>query len=191
MSALRTKGSAFLNCFWDLVSDDQLKRNEAAVGILTYLHSLDDAQTTDERAKDIGYALKRLVRGLSSSRESARLGFASCLTEAVKLQSVTVIEVIDLIEDSTKITGSAKGVDERDLMFGRLFGFLALVRSGRLDEDFENGQKVFEALVELLPTKGWLREIVIEALLEHLEHSTPLLITSVMVPRYVLLVLSW
>ena len=59
-----------------------------------------------EAKKDITYTLQRLVKGLSSSRESARLGFASCLVQVlaqspdVKLQDVMV-----LIEDNTKLTG--------------------------------------------------------------------------------------
>lgn len=34
---------------------------------------------------DAGYAVKRLVRGMCSSRESARQGFASCLAQVLSV----------------------------------------------------------------------------------------------------------
>ena len=40
-----------------------------------------DKQLTVRNAEDVVYSLKRLVRGLASSRESSRLGFAVALTE--------------------------------------------------------------------------------------------------------------
>lgn len=183
-SSIKTKGSAFLNCFWDLVSDDNIKRIEAGDGIVTYLKSLDTTTPTVEAFKDITYALKRLVRGLSSSRESARLGFASCLVEVLKLNAVSIREVLDLIDENTKISNGTKRADERDMVFGRLFGFLALIRSGRLDNDFENGKEIFKTMVDLLGTKGWLREVVVEALLELLDHSSNDLIITVIVPSF-------
>ena len=40
-----------------------------------------DKQLAARNAEDVVYSLKRLVRGLASSRESSRLGFAVALTE--------------------------------------------------------------------------------------------------------------
>lgn len=45
-----------------------------------------DASLTRDNAEDVSYTVKRLVRGLASSRESSRLGFAVALTE-VSLES--------------------------------------------------------------------------------------------------------
>ena len=49
--------------------------------------------------------------------------------------------------------GGSKRADERDLLFGRLFGCLALTRSGRLQSDEKIATKVFSHLVDLLNTK--------------------------------------
>ena len=49
--------------------------------------------------------------------------------------------------------GAVKRADERDLLFGRLFGCLALTRSGRLLSDQKMAIRVFNHLVELLGTK--------------------------------------
>lgn len=40
-----------------------------------------DKQLASQNAEDVVYSVKRLVRGLASSRESSRLGFAVALTE--------------------------------------------------------------------------------------------------------------
>ena len=62
----------FLNLFWDLASDDAEKRIPAGKKIVEYtLHPKEDQVGVDK-----SYTIKRLVKGLSSSRDSARLGFA-------------------------------------------------------------------------------------------------------------------
>lgn len=40
-----------------------------------------DASLARDNAEDVAYTVKRLIRGLASSRESSRLGFALALTE--------------------------------------------------------------------------------------------------------------
>lgn len=40
-----------------------------------------DRQLSTQNVEDVVYSVKRLVRGLASSRESSRLGFAVALTE--------------------------------------------------------------------------------------------------------------
>jgi hypothetical protein len=44
------------------------------------------------------------------------------------------------------------GADERDLLFGRLFGYLAIIRSERLSNDLdpENNVVLLDALIEML-----------------------------------------
>jgi DNA polymerase phi len=54
-------------------------------------HSVAKADLLDQlNASDVSYAVRRLVRGLASPRESSRLGFAVALTEVC-------VEVSDLL----------------------------------------------------------------------------------------------
>lgn len=48
-----------------------------------------DRQLSKDNAEDVVYSVKRLVRGLGSSRESSRLGFAVALTEVIICSSET------------------------------------------------------------------------------------------------------
>jgi hypothetical protein len=58
-----------------------------------------------------------------------------------------------------------RGAEERDLMFGRLFGYLALIRSGKLSGDNANIIKTLETLIELHQRKAWIREVISESIL--------------------------
>lgn len=95
-------GNKFMNWFWDLASDSQERRTLAAKLIIK--HVMEAQKLTSEVATDANYAVKRLVRGISSSRESARLGFSTCLC-----QLLTLLPIIDsnsvctLLDESTQV----------------------------------------------------------------------------------------
>lgn len=64
-----------------------------------------------------------------------------------------------------------KGYEERDVMFGRLFGFAALVRSGLVTTEVA----VFNIMERLLPLhlkKAWLQELCVESYLNLLGASS-------------------
>ena len=50
-------------------------------------------------------------------------------------------------------------------MFGKLFGYLSLIRSGKLENDEENVVLIVDRLLELHNRKGWIREVVSESIL--------------------------
>jgi len=163
----KEKNQQFLSWFWDLASDDRERRLGAANGILSHV---DQAVKTQKGMNeegsmviDLDYALKRLVRGLSSSRDSARHGFASCLAALLASGAVPLKIALPIIDESTHIRGKIKGSEERDLMFGKLFAYLSIARSGLLARDAQAGLDLFKRLLELHRMRGWLREVVSEA----------------------------
>ena len=93
--------SKFLSSFWDLASDERDKRIHAAH---TIVESVSVSNTNYGNSTDMEYALKRLVRGLGSSRESARHGFVTCLTELFTVnKSIDADMVFALIDEHTKV----------------------------------------------------------------------------------------
>ena len=50
-------------------------------------------------------------------------------------------------------------------MFGKLFGYLSVIRSGKLGSDEENITLIMDKLLELHNRKGWIREVVCESIL--------------------------
>jgi DNA polymerase phi len=151
------KDKDFLQCFWDLASDDSSKRIAASVRIVEFV-----AKNLDEERD---YALKRLIKGLGSSRDSARQGFATCLSEFLQLPGVQVDHALELLDDSTKVTGSLKGAEERDFLFSKLFCCIAIIRSGLIKDNKEQQLDILDRLLSLHEGKGWMREVVSDTLL--------------------------
>lgn len=97
--------STTLPLYWKLSSADKGERVDASVKLVSSVlefqaqfadpagenTSSEDSEVDEEQAKlngldelnaeDVRYAVRRLIRGLASPRESSRLGFAVALTE--------------------------------------------------------------------------------------------------------------
>ncbi|KAK2460593.1 hypothetical protein APHAL10511_007063 [Amanita phalloides] len=189
-----------LPLFWHLSSASKKERIDASVKLVGALEQFQakfipketlstsdsDAEQDDDapapkldlldalNAQDVSYSIRRLVRGLGSSRESSRLGFAVALTGLLsRINTVTCTQIINLMLDGTKIQGSMTGQEERDMLFARLFGFTSviqsglLVRMGALPTSLSTAPQIsslpcFEQMVKELfalgQKKSWLRE---------------------------------
>lgn len=117
----------------------------------------------DRTVADLMYALRRLLRGLASPRESSRLGFAVVLTELLSRISyaVTAKEILVLVLKYSNAQGAASRQEQKDLMFAKLFGIMSLVQSGLLSQstttlgDFKRSIRV---LIALSQDKQWMAE---------------------------------
>ena len=105
MSEGSEKSSKFMNWFWDLASDDDNKRSIPATMILKYVAETQKrVDTPNTMSVDFEYTLKRLIRGLSSSRDSARQGFSACLCQFLKVfRFVELTQVMEILDDTTKV----------------------------------------------------------------------------------------
>ncbi|KZV29182.1 DNA polymerase V [Dorcoceras hygrometricum] len=124
-------------------------------------------------APSLRYAVRRLIRGVSSSRECARQGFALGLTilvgtvTCIKLESLLKL-IINLLEVST----SMKGQEARDCLLGRLFAYGALARSGKISEEWilnSNTPHIKEftsCLIALASKKQYLQESAVAVISE-------------------------
>ena len=155
----------FMDTFYSLASNDLKERSFAASSMMSYLFLRKDYDI-ESTIKDGNYALTRLLNGLCSGRASARQGFASCLATFLRLSAKmgpengkTWIEMMasaakdsndcslyvrKTLKECTNYEGGAKDKkggksrsDQREFRFGRLFGILAIVRSGTLDQASE------------------------------------------------------
>lgn len=61
-----------LEHFWKLVSSEAEERRQAELNLLKAVLDSQSKHEGDDLSPDTDYALKRLVRGLSSSTEAAR-----------------------------------------------------------------------------------------------------------------------
>ncbi|BGP37888.1 DNA-directed DNA polymerase [Rhodotorula kratochvilovae] len=157
-----------------LASHNPATRLDAAAQLV---HALPLLSTSDDA--DTPYALKRLVAGLASSNDAARQGFAVALAQLVALlpaDSHQVRRILPQVVEQTTPKAGADAREERDLLFARLMGLHALVRSGVLvrpdssaaGAEGDNWKETVGALVSLANKKTWIREpsywVICEAL---------------------------
>lgn len=142
-----------LELFTKLTSNDKAIRLSSAAQLI-------DSLSNEEELK---YSLNRLTKGLSSGRESARIGFAVALTELLtRTKDIRATHVLDLLVKHNTASGNLKGQDERDFYFGLLFGLQSIVYSGILthkESTIEDFQRVVDLLLQLSGKKNWLQDV--------------------------------
>eukprot|EP00250_Pteridium_aquilinum_P013456 c21353_g1_i1 orf=322-4125(-) len=141
---------------------------------LTHTHE-DNALAEDDGLHNctpsVQYALRRLIRGVASSRQCARQGFAMALASLLEaLPWVEIEPVLKTIKKSLEVTSSMKGQEKRDGLLGQLFALGAVVRSGRLVVDEADTEEAYmtrdvtEQLLSLAKRKVFLREPAVTVL---------------------------
>ena len=119
---------------------------------------------------DLAYSIKRLIKGLGSSRDTSRLGFMLALLNVYH----TFAELLDaevILNWSIKLTspealgGSVKRREERLLHVARIFAIGALFRS-KLGSVLSVASKKFaiDALISIGKKKSFLRESALEVI---------------------------
>ncbi|XP_051146638.1 rDNA transcriptional regulator pol5 [Andrographis paniculata] len=183
-----------IGVFKDLAVADASIRKAAANSLVTELKEVqsaydklenkDDVEDKSklEAEKDDGlnnlapslrYALRRLIRGVSSSRECARQGFALGLSILVgSVSSIKLESLLKLIPTLLDLSSSTKGQEARDCLLGRLFSYGALARSGKLtqawilDNNSPHIKEFTNCLLALAVKKQYLREPAVSVILE-------------------------
>ncbi|RCH79723.1 DNA-directed DNA polymerase, partial [Rhizopus stolonifer] len=168
-----------LQLYWDLASFDPSARQIAAHSLIKTLaefqknheetlENKQDIVDTEEKldllcASDVSYAVRRLLRGLASSRQGARQGFSLALTELLAIVDIISAKlVLELLFKYTERTGSMSGDETRDMLFGRLFGLMSIVAAGMIARDStftEDIIRIIENLHEMATTKSYLAEV--------------------------------
>lgn len=181
--------------FFKLASDLQEERVQAAISLINELSALAVPECNEEWS----YVLNRLITGLSSNRNSARLGFSMCLTEVINLAIDmqdsapsclrSIDDFLDILSNTLSIESITqgkklkKGKDERGVMFGKMFALQALLNEPLCDKIFYEDKKhsriskfaiKFQAeLVDLALLKNWLREPSLFTLFQTVQRFIP------------------
>ncbi|KOM53920.1 hypothetical protein LR48_Vigan09g257900 [Vigna angularis] len=186
-----------IGVFKDLAAASEAAREAAAKQMVTELKAVQSAyDTREEKENDEGgfkleaekddgldncapsvrYAVRRLIRGVSSSRECARQGFALGLTVLTgTVHNIKVESFLKLVVNLLEVTSSMKGQEAKDCLLGRLFAYGALARSGRLimewniDKNTPYIREFITVLISLANKKRYLQEPVVLIILDMVE----------------------
>lgn len=156
--------TSILPLFPLLSSHDLPTRLDASLSLLSSLPlSTSSASASTSEDADTPYAIKRLVTGLASSNEASRQGFAVALTELIaRLPDERAQTVLPLVLSTSTPNAGSDSREERDLLFARLLGLHAVIRSGILFRvgctNGETFKEVILALLALSGKKSWIRE---------------------------------
>ncbi|KAI9666629.1 MAG: DNA-directed DNA polymerase [Bathelium mastoideum] len=158
--------AVFAKIYQDLAHEVGDVRLDAAKTLLDKLSS-ESAPDADVFAK----VLKRLIRGLCSSRKAARSGFFVALTEYLRLKNLQLpgesstnkVEYIiqRYVDEGTTAEGGASSQEKRDHAIGRMLAYQAMIESRFVFEaqDSERLWKVtLQRIFSLAKNTRWLRE---------------------------------
>jgi DNA polymerase phi len=166
-----------LGFYWDLASNDLAKRQKACLLLTKHLMKFKtelhvaSKEDIELLPLDIQYALNRLLKGLSSSRDSARQGFSLALTELLTIQPIQTSVLLTLLHEISEKNGSSSGQEERELYFSRIFGYQAIALSGTLSNATSDDIKLMvTTILKFNSKKSYLKSATTKVLLLILEN---------------------
>jgi len=125
----------FLQRFHELAEVDEDVRCRAALGVRKALVAGSDGGGdggSRDSNEDLEYALRRLVRGVQSSRQCCRQGFSLALSEVLAAFPGEVASVLQLIRLQTELLSGLKQSEQKERALGRLFAYAAVLEAGCL-----------------------------------------------------------
>ncbi|XP_067650103.1 uncharacterized protein [Haliotis asinina] len=155
--------SSVLEVFKTLAEGNDKARSSATNFLISHLQT---QQKQSEICSDLSYSLQRLIKGLSSNRKWARLGFSVALTQVLRVfEVVTVQLVLEGIDKHLLVTQHDSKNEAGAVYMGKAFGYLALIQSGKLLQG-ESGQvsEVVEKLRHISTQKSYLQPICYQGL---------------------------
>jgi len=149
-----------LDTFWKLSHAKTKKaRVEAATTILGGVK-----KDNDDEGKEGKYALRRLLRGLSSTNQNSRQGFFICLCEFLRQNEVTYGEVMDCVKTVLKVTGSKS--EEAEFLLAQLLAHTALLRSEKASSFTDKVSSLGEILT-IGGQRSYLLPAAVRLIVEH------------------------
>lgn len=154
--------------YYRLASNLSKERIQAATSLIKEL-----AEENSET--EYKYALQRLMSGLASGHDSARIGFSMCLTEllsllsgseALKYTAKTFLSDLNTHLDKT-VKAKHKGKNLRAYLFAKIFGIQSLIGSSLLDDPPHSLIiEIIDELFSIALTKSWIREISVVTIIK-------------------------
>lgn len=190
-SAVSHANNPLLQFFWKLADLNKTVRLEAVTGLVEFIKAsqaafvapaevsktdkilslYDSGALASKCCSDLTYTVKRLIKGLGSSRDTSRLGFMLALL-AVYHSFVDLFDAEVIFTWSMKLTspealgGTVKSREERLLYVARIFALAALFRT-KLGSSLSTNSKqaAIDALVTVGKKKSFLRESAVEVII--------------------------
>ncbi|XP_069136083.1 myb-binding protein 1A-like protein [Argopecten irradians] len=150
--------------FWRLAEPDE---NCTVKTTRLLLKKLETSQKDyDAIGKDLKYTLRRLIKGVSSNRKSARQGFSVALCQVLrKFAVISTEKVLALVTKHLQLSKKDGKAETGSILLGRAMVYLALIQSGRLAQDStESIKTVVSNLQDMKRKRSYLQQICISGI---------------------------
>eukprot|EP00927_Polykrikos_kofoidii_P049545 TRINITY_DN43594_c0_g1_i1.p1 TRINITY_DN43594_c0_g1~~TRINITY_DN43594_c0_g1_i1.p1 ORF type:complete len:1510 (-),score=282.23 TRINITY_DN43594_c0_g1_i1:86-4441(-) len=125
----------FLQAFHDLAQADEKVRCGAAIIVRQNVTENPDSGANGE--EDLQYALRRLVRGVQSSRQCCRQGFSLALSELLEKYPKELGSVLQQIRKNTGLQAGLRSGELKERLLGRIFAYAAVLEAGFLKSSLQ------------------------------------------------------
>ncbi|XP_057180625.1 myb-binding protein 1A-like protein isoform X1 [Triplophysa rosa] len=155
----------FLDYFWDIAKPEREIR-------LAAIENLIEQLKKSEKSDELKYSLKRLVDGLSHTREDARSGFSVALAQLLSVfEEISLKSTLDSIKEKHKLQTAKKKLI-RNAVFGNFFGVLALSQSTRLQKEPQVLLECVQVLQSLSQYREHLRDLPRKTIVDILSQTS-------------------
>ncbi|XP_076452563.1 myb-binding protein 1A-like protein [Babylonia areolata] len=161
-----------LDLFWTLAEGNDAARVNAAERLCQRLLE-SKPEDPDAASSQQNYCLQRLIRGLSSTRKFARVGYSVALTKLLRaLKCIKVKAVLEAISEELKVSGHDPKSEVGNKLMGRVFAYGALVQSERKLKADHLDAMVGE-LLSVGEKRSYIRPLCTQTLLDLVDKATP------------------
>jgi len=154
---IKKMDSTVLDCFTALADNNEECRIEAGVRLLKHVFGKQGKFQDEGVCPELQYTLNRLVRGVASSRVTARKGFYAAFVGLLSaFPFLTVEDVLAALKKELHSANSSKS-EEADIYTGHILLYGALIRSGLLFKGTaEEQMEVFNSAIEAGSKRSYL-----------------------------------
>jgi len=139
--------------FHNLGDSDVKVRCAAAHGVRDTLLGGDVAKT------ELAYTLRRLVRGVQSSRQCCRQGFSLALAEVLHAFPRELQTVLQLLEQTSELQAGLRSGEQKERLLGKLLVYVAILQAGSLKAKGAKGKGLLLAKEQLEKMGSGLAQI--------------------------------
>ncbi|XP_059404770.1 myb-binding protein 1A-like protein isoform X1 [Carassius carassius] len=155
----------FLDYFWDIAKPEREIRLKAVEDLIEHLKQ-------SEKPDELKYSLKRLVDGLSHTRDDARSGYSVALAQLLSVfEEISLKSTLDSIKEKHNLQ-TVKKKFVRNAAFGNFFGVLALSQSTRLHKEPQVMLECVRLLQRLSQYREHLRDLPRKTMVDILSETS-------------------
>lgn len=165
---------AILDIFTVLAIASKQKRISSVEDLINRLKEKQNDQI--EACGELEYCIKRLIKGLSSTRKWVRIGFPLALCQVLRqFPQIKLVKVLEMIEEHLDPSKAGSIPEKSNFEVGKGYALSCLIQSGSIFQDKKETGKLLSKLIQFKSEKSYVNCIW--------NQNIPLLVTKLVFQR--------